>query len=77
MSYPPPKEIPIKEGHKRCNLKTQIFSRVVGYYAVVDNFNLGKKEEFRNRKTYDMNLWNENFKKSQEKKKESFSNAAS
>lgn len=34
----------------------QIMSRVVGYYSSTDHFNKGKREEFNERKTYDINL---------------------
>lgn len=30
-------------------VKTEIYSRVVGYYRPVKNWNRGKKEEFRDR----------------------------
>ena len=35
-----------------CGRKTEVFSRVVGYYRPVDNWNEGKKEEFKDRKTF-------------------------
>jgi len=35
-----------------CNEKCEVFSRVVGYYRPVRNWHDGKKEEFRQRKTY-------------------------
>jgi ribonucleoside-triphosphate reductase len=35
-----------------CGKKTEIFSRVVGYYRPVQNWNVGKKEEFKDRKEY-------------------------
>jgi anaerobic ribonucleoside-triphosphate reductase len=35
---------------KRC----QVVSRVVGYYQPVDNWNQGKREEFAERKTFDV-----------------------
>lgn len=38
--------------NKECGEKTEIFSRVVGYYRPVQNWNLGKKEEFKDRKTF-------------------------
>ncbi|MEW5920116.1 MAG: ribonucleoside triphosphate reductase [Bacillota bacterium] len=34
-----------------CGQETEIWSRVVGYYRPVQNWNRGKKEEFRQRKT--------------------------
>ena len=37
---------------KQCNLRTEVYSRVVGYYRPVQNWNAGKKEEFRDRKAY-------------------------
>ena len=36
-----------------CGRKCEVFSRVCGYYRPVRNFNLGKQEEFRDRKMYD------------------------
>jgi len=36
-----------------CGEETEIYSRVVGYYRPVNNWNKGKKEEFKNRKEYD------------------------
>lgn len=38
--------------HKKCEKNTEIFSRVVGYYRPVQNWNEGKKEEFRDRKAF-------------------------
>ena len=35
-----------------CGMKTEVFSRVVGYYRPVQNWNEGKKEEFGERKTF-------------------------
>lgn len=37
----------------RCGQKTEIYSRVVGYFRPVAEWNKGKKEEFKDRKTYD------------------------
>jgi len=36
-----------------CNKKTEIYSRVVGYFKPVANWNTGKKQEFKERKVYD------------------------
>ena len=33
----------------KCEMKCEIFSRVVGYHRPVQNWNKGKKEEFRER----------------------------
>ncbi len=35
-----------------CGEETEIWSRVVGYYRPVQNWNKGKKEEFKDRKTF-------------------------
>ena len=32
--------------------KTEVYSRIVGYYRAVSNWNRGKREEYRHRKTY-------------------------
>jgi len=37
-----------------CGNKTELYSRITGYYRPVQNWNDGKLEEFRNRKTYDI-----------------------
>jgi len=37
-----------------CGQKTEIYSRVVGYYRPVQNWNKGKREEFAHRKTFNM-----------------------
>ena len=36
--------------------KTEVYTRIVGYYRNVDNFNIGKKEEYRERKAYTPSL---------------------
>jgi len=35
-----------------CGKKTEVYSRITGYYRPVQNWNDGKAEEFKNRKTY-------------------------
>ena len=32
--------------------KCEVYTRIVGYYRSVDNWNEGKKEEFKKRKNY-------------------------
>ena len=32
-----------------CGMPCEVYSRVVGYYRPVQNWNLGKKEEFKER----------------------------
>ena len=39
----------------KCGQKTEIYSRVVGYFRPVSDWNKGKKEEFKDRKTYQAN----------------------
>jgi len=36
----------------KCGAKTEVYSRVVGYFRPVNNWNKGKKEEFKERKTF-------------------------
>lgn len=37
---------------KKCTAKTEVYSRVVGYYRPVQQWNVGKKTEYFVRKTY-------------------------
>ena len=37
-----------------CGVKTEVYSRITGYYRPVQNWNDGKTEEFKERKTYDI-----------------------
>lgn len=36
----------------RCNEKCECYSRVTGFYRPINNFNIGKQEEFKERHTY-------------------------
>ena len=38
-----------------CGSKTEVYSRITGYYRPVQNWNDGKLQEFENRKEYDIN----------------------
>lgn len=38
-----------------CGEKTQVYSRVTGYYRPVSNWNIGKQEEFKERKRFIVN----------------------
>ncbi len=38
-----------------CGKKTEIYSRITGYYRPVQNWNDGKTQEFKDRKLYDLN----------------------
>ncbi|WP_418972272.1 ribonucleoside triphosphate reductase, partial [Allofournierella sp.] len=37
-----------------CGQKTEVYSRITGYYRPVQNWNDGKAQEFKDRKTYDI-----------------------
>ena len=39
-----------------CKGPTEVYSRIVGYYRPVQNWNVGKKEEFKDRQTYNQDL---------------------
>jgi anaerobic ribonucleoside-triphosphate reductase len=36
----------------KCERKTEVYSRVCGYFRPVTDWNKGKQEEFKNRKVY-------------------------
>lgn len=36
----------------KCNSKCEVYSRVCGYFRPVCNWNKGKKEEFKERRTF-------------------------
>lgn len=36
----------------KCGMATEVYSRVCGYHRPIKNWNKGKKEEFRDRRTY-------------------------
>lgn len=38
----------------RCQAKTEVYSRVCGFFRPVQQWNSGKKAEFRDRKTFKM-----------------------
>jgi len=37
-----------------CNKECEVYSRVVGYYRPIDQWNIGKKQEFKDRKVFDV-----------------------
>lgn len=37
---------------KRCNEKTEVYSRVCGFWRPLANFNIGKEQEFKERNFY-------------------------
>jgi len=48
------------KGNKICGKQCEVFSRVVGYYRPVQNWNNGKREEFKERKEYNMDVTTKN-----------------
>jgi ribonucleoside-triphosphate reductase len=36
-----------------CGKETEVYSRIVGYFRPIANWNKGKRQEFIDRKTYD------------------------
>ena len=38
----------------KCGAETEVYSRVTGYFRPVKNWNRGKREEFKDRKTYSL-----------------------
>ncbi len=38
----------------KCNKETEVYSRITGYYRPVKNWNDGKSQEYKERKTYDI-----------------------
>ncbi len=40
----------------KCGERTEVYSRITGYYRPVQNWNDGKSQEFRERKTYDQKI---------------------
>ena len=38
----------------KCGRKCEVYSRVVGYYRSINNWNLGKRSEFYDRLTFEM-----------------------
>ena len=36
----------------KCGKKCEVYTRIVGYFRPVQNLNVGKREEFKDRKTF-------------------------
>ena len=45
-------DVRVRCGKMKCGAKTEVYSRVCGYFRPVSNWNKGKKEEFKERKTF-------------------------
>ena len=39
-----------------CGEPTEVYSRITGYYRPVQNWNAGKSQEFKDRKTYELGV---------------------
>ena len=39
----------------KCNQKCEVYTRIVGYHRPVQNWNVGKREEFKDRKEFSLN----------------------
>lgn len=39
-----------------CKCKTEVYSRIVGYYRPIQQWNRGKREEYHNRSTYKFDI---------------------
>ncbi len=37
----------------KCGEKCEVYSRVVGYFRPIQQWNIGKQEEYKNRKNFD------------------------
>ena len=37
------------KNENKCNMETEVYSRIVGYFRPIKNWNDGKKEEFKHR----------------------------
>lgn len=53
MSITGQQSLTMKRGS--CGQPCQIYSRVVGYFSPTSEWGLGKKEEFKDRKTFNVN----------------------
>ena len=40
----------------RCKAKTEVYSRIVGYFRPVQQWNVGKQQEFAKRKNFRVNV---------------------
>lgn len=52
MSIDKDKQIEKEKDEHICGEPCSIFSRVTGYYRPVENWNIGKQEEFKERKRF-------------------------
>lgn len=50
-----PKKFFNREGKEITRQVTEIYSRIVGYMSPLNRWNAGKKEEWKDRKTYKIN----------------------
>ena len=48
------KEVVKEKDPNMCGKEMEVYSRIVGYFRPVSNWNKGKQQEFADRKTYSM-----------------------
>lgn len=41
---------------EKCTARTEVYSRVVGFFRPVQQWNKGKREEYKERKTFKVNV---------------------
>ena len=39
---------------KKCEARTEVYSRIVGYFRPIENWNTGKKEEYTDRVAFEI-----------------------
>lgn len=52
----------------KCGAKTEVFSRVCGYFRPINCWNKGKREEFKDRKAYKIKSQNKDESKNEVKR---------
>ncbi len=50
----------VKKEEKKLKVPVEVYSRVVGYFRPVQNWNPGKQQEFRERKYYNIETEKQN-----------------
>lgn len=56
MTLKPDDEITLDDSERQ---PCEIWTRVMGYHRPIESFNIGKKQEYRDRKTFDEPAWKE------------------
>lgn len=45
-------DLTVTDDTQKCTARTEVYARVCGFFRPVQQWNKGKKEEYRDRKTY-------------------------